>query len=268
MDGNLQFVAQHGYSVLFLWVLAEQSGLPIPSIPILLAAGALSAAGGLNLLLALLLTLLAALIADFAWYQLGRRKGIKVLNFLCRISLEPDSCVRQTEAAFSRQGARSLLLAKFIPGWSTAAPPLAGIFTMPLARFALYDGLGALLWAAVMLGLGRIFSRQIEMIATRVAQWGGSLLAVVIAIVALYIAYKFLQRQLFLRRLRIARIDPEELKNILEQGKQVMIVDLRHEFDVAADPYLVTGALRLSPDELDHRHQEIPRDRDVILYCT
>ncbi len=125
MHGMLEFLFHHGYLVLLVWVFAEQGGVPIPSTPLLLAAGALAGAGRMNFIEALLTCLVAALAADTIWYQLGRRKGIKVLQLICRISLEPDSCVRRTEGLFEKRGARTLLFAKFVPGLNTVATPLA-----------------------------------------------------------------------------------------------------------------------------------------------
>ncbi len=158
MHGLLEFILRHGYLVLLAWVFAEQGGLPIPSIPLLLAAGALAGTGRLNLFTALFCCLVAALAADTIWYQLGKRNGIKVLQLLCRISLEPDSCVRRTEGLFEKQGARSLLFAKFLPGLNTVATPLAGIFRMKFRKFLLFDALGILLWAGSFLLAGYIFS--------------------------------------------------------------------------------------------------------------
>src|SRR6202023_3833865 len=158
MNNILEFLVRHGYVVLLGWVFVEQLGLPIPSVPLLLAAGALAGAGRMNIFVALFATVYAALCADSLWYQLGRIKGIAILQLLCKISMEPDSCVRRTEGVFSRQGARSLLVAKFLPGLSTVAPPLAGIFHMRLRRFLLFDGGGSILWAGTFLGLGYVFS--------------------------------------------------------------------------------------------------------------
>jgi membrane protein DedA with SNARE-associated domain len=268
MDHNLQFVANHGYSVLFFWVLAEQSGLPIPSLPILLAAGAMSATGELSFIMSLALAVCASLIADMGWYELGRRKGIRVLNFLCKISLEPDSCVRKTENAFSKQGLRSLLIAKFIPGLSTAAPPLAGIIRLSFWRFLVYDAIGTLAWAGAFIGLGAAFSRQIESVEQRITQFGASLLTVAFIALGLYLAWKFVNRELLIRELRIARLLPSELKQMMDAGEDVFIVDLRHAMEFEADPYSIVGALRISPEELSERHDQIPRDRDIILYCT
>ena len=153
---NLDFVTRHTYIVLFVWVLLEQAGLPVPSLPILLVAGSMAVAGHMSISMALLTAVVAAVIGDYGWYELGRRRGIKVLAFLCKMSIEPDSCVRQTESAFAKQGLRSLVLAKFVPGLSTAAPPLAGVFKLPVGRFLLFDSLGSLLWA----GAGRSSKRR------------------------------------------------------------------------------------------------------------
>ena len=178
MHGTLEFLLHHGYVVLLAWVFLEQIGLPVPSIPILFAAGALAGTHHMNLLAALVTAVFACAVADTIWFQLGRIKGIKILQLLCKISLEPDSCVRRTEGIFAKEGSRSLLLAKFLPGLGTVAPPLAGIFHMRLSRFLLFDCAGAALWAASFLGLGFVFSNQIEKIADHVAVLGGWLLVI------------------------------------------------------------------------------------------
>ncbi|HUQ49580.1 MAG TPA: VTT domain-containing protein [Terriglobales bacterium] len=265
---TLRFVAEHGYTVLFAWVIAEQAGMPIPAIPILLAAGALSRTGVMNLPLSLALTMVAALAADFIWYELGRRKGLPVLNFLCRVSLEPDTCVRQTEMAFSKHGMRSLIVSKFIPGLNTAAPPLAGIFRTPRSRFFAYDALGTFIWAGTFLGVGRIFSQQIEQIAKKVMEFGASAAQLIIGSLVVYVVYKWVRRQLLIRELRVLRLDPHELKKMLDEGHPVTIVDLRHPVDFENEPHSILGALRMSPEELETKHEQIPRDQDVILYCT
>src|SRR5271170_8216979 len=173
MHSTLEFLLRHGYVVLLGWVFAEQMGLPVPSLPLLLTAGALAGTGRLNFFVALFFCLLGAVAADSIWYTLGRLKGIKILQLLCKISLEPDSCVRRTQGVFEKQGARSLLFAKFIPGLSTVATPLAGIFHMRLRRFLLFDGLGSAIWATTFLGLGFVFRDQLEVIAQRIASLGG-----------------------------------------------------------------------------------------------
>lgn len=268
MHTTIEFLSRHGYLVLITWVFAEQVGLPIPSIPILLAAGALAGAGRLSLPASLLYCVLAAIAADSIWYQLGRLRGVQVLQLLCRVSLEPDSCVRRTEDAFSRRGARTLLVSKFLPGVNTAAPPLAGIVHMGLWRFLLFDALGTLLWAGTFLGLGFAFSGEIERFAARAESMHGWGLAIVVGGLGCYIAYKFIARQRFLRELRIARIGVDELKARIDSGEGLVIVDLRHALDVAADPETIPGAFRMDAEELQRSNDRLPHDREVILFCT
>jgi len=268
MRDAVQFLIDHGYTLLFIGVFAEQIGLPLPSLLFLLAAGALSATGHFDFVMAFGLASLAALITDVFYYELGRRRGAQVLRFLCRIALEPDSCVRRTEDIFARHGARSLIIAKFIPGLNTVAPPLAGIFQMRFARFLLFTGMGSLLWVGVFMGAGYVFSDQLERIAAYAMELGKWLGVILAGGMLAYILWKYIQRRRFMRRLRIARITPDELKQKLDGGEAVVIVDLRHSLDFEAEPITIPGALQLSPDELEQRHQEIPRDRDIVLYCT
>jgi len=268
MNQTFEFLIRHGYSVLFTLVFAEQIGLPLPALPFLLAAGALAGASRMSLFLALGLAVAAALLSDVVWYQIGRRRGAKVLQLLCRISLEPDSCVRRTESIFEKHGARSLLVAKFVPGLGTVMPPLAGVFQMRFASFLGHDALGALLWAGVFLGLGYLFSGQIEEAAAHALHFGAALLFLVFGGLASYIGWKYLQRQRFLRGLRIARICPEELKKKLEAGEDLLIVDLRHSMDFEAAPEVIPSAVHLDIEDLEAAHDAIPRDREIVLYCT
>ncbi|HXI94018.1 MAG TPA: VTT domain-containing protein [Blastocatellia bacterium] len=268
MDETFQFLIRHGYAVLFVWVLAEQLGLPLPATPLLLAAGALAGAGQMSLWLALALAVLACMLGDVSWYEFGRLRGGKVLNLLCRISLEPDSCVRKTENAFVRNGSRSLLIAKFVPGLNTMAPPLAGIIGMRLGRFLIFDALGAFLYIGSFIGLGFVFSDQLEQVAARVASLGFSLLVILVAGLAAYISWKYVQRRRFIHSLRIARITPEELRRKIETGEEVVVVDLRGTLDFEAEPQTIPGAIRLAPDNVEEGHNQIPRDREIILFCT
>jgi membrane protein DedA with SNARE-associated domain len=268
MDSTIGVLARYGYLVVFGSILAEQIGLPFPAIPFLLAAGALAGAGKLSFALLLLLSGIASLIADMAWYVIGRLGGPKVLGWLCRISLEPDSCVRRTGTIFSKHGPRSLMVAKFIPGFSTIAPPLAGIVRMPLGRFVVFSALGGLFWAGAFIGLGWIFARQLEIVADYAVRLGSWTLVLIGAALGGYITWKFISRQRFLRRIRIARILPEELKAKLDGGEQILIVDVRDRIDFEAEPTIIPGALHLTIEDLDQRHQEIPREREIVLYCT
>jgi membrane protein DedA with SNARE-associated domain len=268
MHATLEFLMRHGYILLLGWVFAEQVGLPVPTMPLLLAAGALAGTGHMSFFASLSITVFAAVSADFMWYELGRKKGIRVLQLLCKISLEPDSCVRRTEGAFAKQGARSLLFAKFLPGLGTVAPPLAGIFHMRLGRFLLFDAMGALLWATTFLGAGYIFSGEIERVAEHAAALGGWLIVVLVAALASYIGWKFIARQRFLRELRISRLTVAELKKKIDAGEDLVIVDLRHSIDFEAAPETIPGAIRMDAKDLEAQSDRLPPDREVILYCT
>lgn len=265
LEQAADFLIRHGYAVLFGWVLLEQLGLPIPAAPLLIAAGALARAGKMNLTLAVTLAFVAVILADLFWYALGRYRGGRILKLLCRISLEPDSCVRRTENLFIRHGVRSLLVAKFIPGLNTAAPSLAGVFHMPMRRFLIFDSLGGFLWVVTITSLGLILGDQLERIALH---WGGWLVAALAGGLAAYVLWKFIQRRRFLRRLRIARITPKELMDKLTAKENISIVDLRQPMDIEAFPQMIPGALRIAMEEIEQRHGEIPRDRDVVLYCS
>ena len=268
MNDTIQFLMRHGYTALFASVFAEQLGLPIPATPFLLAAGAFAGAGRLSLALVLAYGVLAALIGDTVWYELGRRRGGGVLRLLCRISLEPDSCVRRTENVFARYGGHSLLVVKFIPGLSIATIPLAGMFQMRLWRFLLYDGAGALLWVGMFAGLGYFFSNQLEHVALHALRLGSALLLLLLAALGAFLARKYIIRRRFFRQLNIARITPEELKAKFDSGEELMIVDLRHSLDFEANPEVIPGAVHLPAEKIGEYHHTIPRDRDIILYCT
>ncbi|MGB7438167.1 MAG: VTT domain-containing protein [Candidatus Acidiferrum sp.] len=268
MPTLLETVFRHGYLFLAVWVFLEQIGFPLPSLPLLLAAGALSGAGRMNFAEVMFSCALPTLVADVMWYQLGRHKGIKVVQWLCRISLEPDSCVRRTEGLFERQGARSLLFAKFVPGLGAVATPLAGIFQMRLRRFLLFDVLGIFLWLGTYIGLGFFFSNQIERVAYRATALGSWLVVLVVSAFVFYILYKFFARQKFIRDLRVNRISVDELKHMLDAGEPLSIVDLRHSLDFEADPETIPGAVHLNSKDLSENSGLLPPGREVILYCT
>jgi membrane protein DedA with SNARE-associated domain/rhodanese-related sulfurtransferase len=268
MNETLEFLVRHGAMVLFAAVFVEQMGLPLPAAPLLLAAGTLAAIGKLNWFVALSAATLGSVLADVIWFYLGRYGGHRVLNFLCRISLEPDSCVRRTQDLFTRYGMRGVIVAKFIPGLSTLAPPLAGSSGVKAPRFFFFDGLGSLLYAGCFILLGVLFSRQLEQIIAALENLGSSALWVLIGLAALYIGYKYFQRRKLLTELRMARITVHELHRMLEADEKPVVLDLRGHAELEQDASVIRGALHMTMDEVHLRHDEIPRDRDVILYCS
>jgi membrane protein DedA with SNARE-associated domain len=268
MHGVIPFLVRHGYWVLALNVFAEQIGLPIPSFPVLLGMGALAGLGNFSIWISLALAVGAALASDVIWYRLGRVRGHSILNLLCRVSLEPDSCVSNTKTLFGKLGARALLIAKFVPGLGATAAPLAGLTRMSWWKFLAADATGSMLWGAVYLAIGYLFRDQLERVAEELGNMGSWLLLILGTLLAAYIAWKYIQRQRFIRGLRVARITPEALLKMIEAGQEIAVVDLRHELEVENDNVKVPGAIWMTLAELETRHDEIPRDRDVILYCS
>jgi membrane protein DedA with SNARE-associated domain/rhodanese-related sulfurtransferase len=264
----LDFLARHGPSVLFAVVFVEQMGIPLPASPWLLAAGALGATGKPHWSVALAAGAAGSMLADVIWFYLGRYGGQRILNFLCRVSLEPDSCVRRTQDLFTKYGMKGVIVAKFIPGLSTLAPPMAGNSGMNAARFFFFDGLGSLIYTGTFILIGAIFSHQLDQILGALESLGSGALALVAGIVALYLGYKYYQRQRLLKQLRMARITVDDLYQKLEIGESVIILDLRSNAEVERDPSLIRGARHITMDELKSRPQDIPRDRDIILYCS
>jgi membrane protein DedA with SNARE-associated domain len=268
MHAVIPFLLRHGYWVLFVNVFAEQVGLPIPAFPVLLAMGALAGLGNFSIWLALLVAVCAALSSDLIWYRLGRTRGHSILNLLCRVSLEPDSCVSNTKTLFNRLGARALLIAKFVPGLGATTAPLSGLTRMPMPKFLLADAAGAALWSAAYLAAGYLFRNQLERAGEQAERMGSSLVLVIGGLLAAYVAWKYYQRRRFIRDLRVARVTPEQLMKMIESGEKVAVVDLRNALDVQHDNVKLPGAIWMTAQELETRQVEIPRDMDVVLYCS
>lgn len=265
--GNLlEFIERHGYALLFVWVFAEQGAIPLPSAPLLIATGALVNSGHLNLAIAIFSAMAGALVADAIWFELGKRRGHQVLRLVCRLSLEPDSCVRQTENSFLKYGLRSLLVSKFVPGLNALAAPIAGHSRVPFARFALYDITGALFWAGSYLTVGYLFSHQLESVFAYAERIGSNLALLVVGVLAAWVIWKFVQRRRFIKKLAVARITPAELHQRLATDDDVLVIDLRG--GVSEQPSLIPGAVRIPFEALNSKAHGIPHDREVILFCS
>ena len=264
----VDFFLQYKYVIIFLWVLAEQLGMPIPSIPVLLTAGTLTGTHKAHLSLILLAVLAACAISDSIWYMLGKRYGGSVVKLLCRLSMESATCVRKTTNYFTSHGAKALLVAKFVPGLSTVAAPIAGQTSMPYLTFLTFDMGGSLFWALTVTLAGRFFGDALEKNphALRMIGHFAGLLFVLLLIG--FFLHRILKQQAFLKRVRGAKIEPEELRDMLDAGQKVFIVDLRHPLDYLPDPRVLPGAVRISPETIALHHEQLPRDQDVVLYCT
>jgi membrane protein DedA with SNARE-associated domain len=265
----MQFLAHYGYLVLMIWVFAEQLALPLPAAPVMLAAGALAREGPLHLGTAFLVAITGWLAGDLCWFYAGRRGGSRVLKFICRISLEPDSCVRRTSNAIEKYGPKSLLLAKFVPGINAVAAPLSGAGGVAWPKFLAYDLCGAVLWCGSFLAAGYVFHAELAAVTLWLGRFAWSLFVILLVVIPCgYSAFKYRQRRRFVRKLWTERVSPEDVLRQIEAGEALTIIDLRHPLDFLANPSLLPSAIRITPDQFEARYQEIPRDRDVILYCT
>lgn len=264
---DFHLIARHGTLWMFFATLGERLGLPLFVTPLLVAAGALAAMGKLHFGLLLLVTSIACLAGDTAWYELGRWKGIKLFGLLCRISFQPDSCVRRTERSMARHTANSLLWAKWLPGIAHLVLPVAGAAGLSRPRFHLYNAAGSIAWLAALLAAGYLSMLTIDWLGVfaLTARW-----AVALALVAsvLMAARSYWRRRQSLQALRMARISPQELHSLLLSGSAPVIVDLRHPLDFLAAPRTLPHALRIAPNEIAARRAELPGNREIVVYCT
>ena len=249
-------------------MLIEQIGVPVPAIPTLVIAGALAAEGKLSGPLVFAVAIAACLLADVAWYLAGRRFGNGVMKLLCRISLTPDYCVSETQARFERWGVNALVIAKFVPGLATIAPPLAGATRIGWPQFLFFNTLGATLWVGAGLGGGMLLGPQMEWLLTRLDDIGSVAIVIIVALLAAYIAFKWWERRRFFTMLRMARITVDELYRLIDAGLNPVIVDVRSPTARALEPRRIPGALHVPLHAVDHHVKDLPRDREIILYCT
>jgi len=273
MGAIVQFVAKHGYSVLFASVFANQVGLPVPAILFLIASGALAESGRLNPAVALGLAIIASVLADMVWYEAGRRRGDKILHFIYGLASEPDAAERRSRKNFARYGPQLLVLAKFVPGLDAAAPPLAGLSATSRLRFLAFDAVGAALWSGAYAGFGYVFSKDLERAVAYAVRMSKLMAVGVLAGLTVYVGRRLFRWCRFVREFRMARITPEELKEKLDAGERVLIVDLQGRLGSPRDHHGIPGAVRIDPRRLEHYKEPdesggIPRDREIVLYCA
>lgn len=268
MEQIISLLAQYGLLLVFANVLLAQAGLPVPAMPTLIVAGALVRDGQLPLSLVLLAAVAGSLLGDLPWYAAGRTAGYRVLRLLCRMSIEPDSCVQQTEAKFERWGPPSLLFAKFVPGFSTVAPPVAGAMQLALPAFLIYSALGALLWAGAAVTLGMIFHAQVDSVIAWLSDMGALAFAVLGLAAGFYIAAKTVERWLFVRVMRMARITTDELKALLQSREPVIILDVRSSTARKIDPRRIPGAVAVDIEAPWHNISDVTPDHHVVVYCS
>lgn len=267
MDTLVTLIQHYGLAFVFANVLMLQAGLPVPAYPTLIITGALAATGGASVPALIGVAVAAALIADLGWYWAGRRFGNRVLKTICRVSLSPDSCVRQTESIFARWGARSLAVAKFIPGFASVATSMAGVVRMPAPTFVGFDALGALLWSGVAVGVGYAFSGAINDVLAILESLGRIGLWLIAAALALYVAHKWWQRERLLRQLRMDRVTVAELRQLIDTKRIGKLIDVRPPLSQALTGR-IPGAITVDPAHIRIALLAIEPNDEVVLYCA
>jgi len=263
-----QILAAHGYLIVFTWVFLDQAALPLPSIPVLIAAGALVATGSLGFWEIIATATVAALIADVLWYQLGKRGGSKAISYVCRLSLEPDSCVTTTRNAFGRFGPVTIVISKYLPGVQTLAPASAGFVGAPFFGFLLLDLIGTLLYVIPFVAGGYLFQPQLVSALDALGDISGGLGVVLFSLFGAYIAFKSAQWVVFYRGHKLRRLSVEELHARRERGEDITVIDLRQRLDYELQPFVIPGALRIPISEIPEQQNSVPDHHDVALVCT
>jgi membrane protein DedA with SNARE-associated domain/rhodanese-related sulfurtransferase len=267
MNYLIMMIQQYGVGFVFLNVLALQAGVPVPAYPALMVAGAYAAMGGRPLWQLVAVGIAAALVADTGWYLAGRKFGVRVLGTLCKVSLSPDSCVRQTETIFQRFGPGSMLFAKFVPGFASVATAMAGAIRLRYVVFVLFDAIGAGLWVGVGVSLGYIFRNAISDVMATLSALGHYGLMLVIAGFAVWIAVKWWRRRMFVKQLRMDRVSVDELRTLMDESKVNAIVDVRSPL-VQASTGRIPGARTIDMQKIAESFKGVPVDGEVIVYCA
>jgi membrane protein DedA with SNARE-associated domain/rhodanese-related sulfurtransferase len=267
MSQFAELIQNYGVVIVFAAVLLEQGGLPIPAFPILIVAGALAVDGDLSLPLCLAAGVLACVACDLFWFRAGRSHGKRILNFLCKISLSPDSCVSQTEDRFRRFGPKSLLVSKFVPGFNTVAAPLSGAIGTPMPRFLGFAVPGAMLWITTGLALGAYFHQSVDSVLDAIGLMGSTALMVVAVLLGLFVLFKYVERRRFQRMLAIPRIGIDELRSLIEGGHQPVLIDARSLTAQQLQP-AIPGALVYGEGKAGDLLATLDRDRHIVVYCS
>lgn len=260
---------QHGYGGVVVAALVERLGLPLLLTPVIVAAGMLAATGELELLPLVTATTLAILLGDALWFALGRRQGSKVINFLCRVSLSKDSCVRKTQVLTGKHADISLLYSKWLPGVAHLSPPMAGNSGMSLVRFTVFNSIGTFGWVLALALGGWLSARPLEWTKVGAAIFGFLPLWLTMILVG-NVAWKYAQKRRFTRALRADRIAPRALAERLAEAEdeRPVVLDLRHPLDVLHDPRTIPGALNVLPEEIEQLALELELKREIALVCT
>jgi membrane protein DedA with SNARE-associated domain len=270
MTDLFSMMARHGYALTFALLFAEAVGLPFPAAIALVAAGAASASHALSAPAVLLTAMVALLIGDTAQFWLGRYTGWALLGFLCRLSMNPETCILRSAESFYKRGKVTLVIAKFIPGVNTMAAPLAGSMKMRFGQFLQLDFAGALLYSVTYLSVGYLSRDFLAATLTGFHEAGRAMEVVIVAALVVYAIYRGAQFRKHKKYRIMPRVQVEELaaRVASEDGNRVLIVDVRSHgyYDIGAER--IKGSIRIEPNNLDEEIKNLPKDKDIYLYCT
>lgn len=272
MPDLIALVIAHGAWLVFGVTFAARLGVPVPAAPLLVVAGALAisgqGSGQIGGLATFVLAIVANLLGDAAWFWAGRRHGYKVLKLLCRISISPDSCVRQSETFITRWGGASLIAAKFVPGVSVVAPPMAGALGMSMLAFVGWELLAAAIWAGLLMAVGMVFSAQVQQVLNLLSAMGVAALEALAVVIVAYLVWRTWRRRVFLRAVAMSRIDVAELRALFDGGHEPVVIDVRSDGGRAIDARRIPGAIAVALDKIRQKAPGLPRDREIVLYCN
>jgi membrane protein DedA with SNARE-associated domain/rhodanese-related sulfurtransferase len=267
MPSLLSLLQHYGVLIVFAIVLVEQIGMPIPAFPVLIVAGALAVGGGISWPVCLAASIGACLMSDFFWFRAGRSQGKRILRLLCKISLSPDYCVSQTEDRFARYGAKSLVIAKFIPGFNIIASPMSGALGVPTGRFIAFSMAGSLLWAGAGLAIGAYFHSSVDQVLLVLGDMGTTALVVLLTLLALFVLFKYVERRRFRLGMQLERITMGELADLMREGDAPVIVDARSKTARQLEQ-AIPGALLYNDENWSIVLAALDKDRHIVVYCS
>ena len=268
MRDLIPLLVAHGALMVFLITLAARVGVPVPAAPLLVVAGGVAMAGQVSLAVCLIASVVANVMGDAVWYQAGRWRGHRVMKLLCRISLSPDTCVRQSEGILSKWGGSSLIAAKFLPGISVVAAPMAGALGMSWTRFIAYDVVAALIWSVVFLAIGVAFAGQVVVVLDFMTEFGTIAIVAIVIALATTVIWRYLRRRWMLSDRYAPRIAVNELRELIRRGESPIVIDVRSSVAMLQDGRRVPGAIVATLAQLPITALELPADREVVLYCN
>ncbi len=267
MPNLIELLQLYGVFIVFAIVLVEQGGLPIPAFPILIVSGALAVGGGISWPACIFMAVAACLIADVFWFKAGRFYGTRILRLLCKISLSPDSCVSQTEDKFARFGPKSLIVSKFIPGFNIVASPMSGALGVSTGRFIAFSMTGSLLWSATGVAIGAYFHKSVDKVLLTMSSMGTGALVAVLALLGLFVLYKFVERHRFKRAVAVERISMDELERLISDGHEPLIIDARSATAQQLEQ-AIPGALVFDACDAAGFMVGLDKDRHIVVYCS